>query len=146
VHLQPARAWTCAFTCTRMELAWHLHADALAPACTPAHPEALPRSHKPPLRPAVGNFGTVFVDQSYWQGAIAAKPSATYRGCARAAAAQTWRGLPDTRPPWSCPGLRRSVSPPPPPPAPTAATFWAASAGSPSPSPWPRAWAWARAP
>ncbi|GFR49725.1 hypothetical protein Agub_g11881, partial [Astrephomene gubernaculifera] len=28
----------------------------------------------------VGNFGTVFVDQSYWQGAIAAKPSATYRG------------------------------------------------------------------
>jgi hypothetical protein len=27
-----------------------------------------------------GNFGTVFVDQSYWQGAIAAKPSATYRG------------------------------------------------------------------
>ena len=65
-----------------MELAWHLHADALAPACTPAHPEALPRSHKPPLRPAVGNFGTVFVDQSYWQGAIAAKPSATYKGCA----------------------------------------------------------------
>ncbi|GIL80103.1 hypothetical protein Vretimale_12924 [Volvox reticuliferus] len=28
----------------------------------------------------IGNFGTVFVDQSYWQGAIAAKPSATYRG------------------------------------------------------------------
>jgi len=28
----------------------------------------------------VGNFGTVFVDQSYWQGAIACKPSATYRG------------------------------------------------------------------
>lgn len=28
----------------------------------------------------VGNFGTVFVDQSYWQSAIAAKPSATYRG------------------------------------------------------------------
>lgn len=28
----------------------------------------------------VGNFGTVFVDQSYWQSAIAAKPSATYKG------------------------------------------------------------------
>ena len=28
----------------------------------------------------VGNFGTVFLDQSYWQSAIAAKPSATYKG------------------------------------------------------------------
>eukprot|EP00878_Enallax_costatus_P017535 GHUV01018420.1.p1 GENE.GHUV01018420.1~~GHUV01018420.1.p1 ORF type:complete len:502 (+),score=164.21 GHUV01018420.1:1083-2588(+) len=28
----------------------------------------------------IGNFGTVFVDQAYWQGAIAAKPSATYKG------------------------------------------------------------------
>jgi SSS family transporter len=28
----------------------------------------------------VGNFGTVFVDQSYWQGAIACRPSATYKG------------------------------------------------------------------
>ncbi|KAI8468533.1 MAG: urea active transporter [Monoraphidium minutum] len=28
----------------------------------------------------IGNFGTVFVDQSYWQSAIAAKPSATYKG------------------------------------------------------------------
>lgn len=28
----------------------------------------------------VGNFGTVFVDQSYWQSAIAAKPSSTYKG------------------------------------------------------------------
>ena len=28
----------------------------------------------------VGNFGTVFIDQSYWQSAIAAKPSATYKG------------------------------------------------------------------
>jgi urea-proton symporter len=28
----------------------------------------------------VGNFGTVFVDQSYWMSAIAAKPSATYKG------------------------------------------------------------------
>jgi len=28
----------------------------------------------------VGNFGTVFVDQSYWQSAIACKPSATYKG------------------------------------------------------------------
>ena len=28
----------------------------------------------------VGNFGTVFVDQSYWQSAIAAKPSAASRG------------------------------------------------------------------
>jgi len=28
----------------------------------------------------VGNFGTVFLDQSYWQGAIACKPSATYKG------------------------------------------------------------------
>jgi SSS family transporter len=28
----------------------------------------------------VGNFGTVFVDQSYWQSAIAAKPSAAHKG------------------------------------------------------------------
>jgi len=28
----------------------------------------------------IGNFGTVFCDQSYWQGAIAARPSATYKG------------------------------------------------------------------
>jgi len=28
----------------------------------------------------VGNFGTVFVDQSYWQSAIAARPQATVRG------------------------------------------------------------------
>ncbi|MEW5297150.1 MAG: hypothetical protein WDW36_000377 [Sanguina aurantia] len=28
----------------------------------------------------IGNFGTVFVDQAYWQSAIAAKPSATYQG------------------------------------------------------------------
>lgn len=28
----------------------------------------------------IGNFGTVFVDQAYWQGAIAAKPTATYKG------------------------------------------------------------------
>mmetsp|Transcript_14234 Transcript_14234/g.33692 ORF Transcript_14234/g.33692 Transcript_14234/m.33692 type:complete len:910 (+) Transcript_14234:237-2966(+) len=28
----------------------------------------------------VGNFGTVFVDQSYWQGAIACRPSATWKG------------------------------------------------------------------
>eukprot|EP00775_Hariotina_reticulata_P012232 gene12232-12370_t len=28
----------------------------------------------------IGNFGTVFVDQSYWQGAIGALPSATYKG------------------------------------------------------------------
>lgn len=28
----------------------------------------------------IGNFGTVFVDQSYWQGAIAARPSATFKG------------------------------------------------------------------
>jgi len=28
----------------------------------------------------IGNFGTVFVDQSYWQGAIAARPTATYKG------------------------------------------------------------------
>jgi SSS family transporter len=28
----------------------------------------------------VGNFGTVFVDQSYWRGAQQCKPSATYRG------------------------------------------------------------------
>lgn len=34
----------------------------------------------PPPPRAAGNFGTVFVDQAYWQGAIAAKPSATYRG------------------------------------------------------------------
>lgn len=26
-----------------------------------------------------GNFGTVFVDQSFWQAAIASRPSATYR-------------------------------------------------------------------
>merc|ERR1712070_1194756 len=28
----------------------------------------------------VGNFGTVFVDQSYWQSAIAARPSSAHRG------------------------------------------------------------------
>lgn len=28
----------------------------------------------------VGNFGTVFVDQSYWQSAIAAKPASTHKG------------------------------------------------------------------
>uniref|UniRef100_A0A7S0R9W6 Urea-proton symporter DUR3 n=1 Tax=Pyramimonas obovata TaxID=1411642 RepID=A0A7S0R9W6_9CHLO len=28
----------------------------------------------------IGNFGTVFVDQSYWQSAIAAKPSSSYKG------------------------------------------------------------------
>uniref|UniRef100_A0A7S0S4D6 Urea active transporter n=1 Tax=Chlamydomonas leiostraca TaxID=1034604 RepID=A0A7S0S4D6_9CHLO len=28
----------------------------------------------------IGNFGTVFVDQAYWQSAIAARPSATYKG------------------------------------------------------------------
>jgi urea-proton symporter len=28
----------------------------------------------------VGNFGTVFVDQSYWQSAIAAKPSSAAKG------------------------------------------------------------------
>jgi urea-proton symporter len=28
----------------------------------------------------VGNFGTVFVDNSYWQNAIAARPSGTYKG------------------------------------------------------------------
>jgi hypothetical protein len=30
----------------------------------------------------IGNFDTVFVDQAYWQSAIAAKPAATFRGCA----------------------------------------------------------------
>ena len=28
----------------------------------------------------VGNFGTVFADQSYWQGAIACRPGATWKG------------------------------------------------------------------
>ena len=28
----------------------------------------------------VGNFGTVFVDQAYWQSAIAAEPKATVTG------------------------------------------------------------------
>merc|ERR1719163_2585112 len=28
----------------------------------------------------VGNFGTVFVDQSYWQSAIAARPASTHKG------------------------------------------------------------------
>ncbi|DBA80299.1 TPA: hypothetical protein ACH3X2_007429 [Trebouxia sp. C0005] len=28
----------------------------------------------------IGNFGTVFCDQAYWQSAIAARPSATYKG------------------------------------------------------------------
>ena len=27
-----------------------------------------------------GNFGTVFVDQAYWQSAIAAKPSSSHKG------------------------------------------------------------------
>jgi hypothetical protein len=30
--------------------------------------------------PCSGNFGTVFVDQAYWMGAIASKPSASYKG------------------------------------------------------------------
>ena len=29
---------------------------------------------------AAGNFGTVFVDQAYWQSAIAAKPSSSHKG------------------------------------------------------------------
>ena len=29
----------------------------------------------------IGNFGTVFVDQSYWQSAIAAKPGSAHKGC-----------------------------------------------------------------
>ena len=28
----------------------------------------------------VGNFGTVFVDQSYWQSGIAAKPASAHKG------------------------------------------------------------------
>ncbi|EFN55634.1 hypothetical protein CHLNCDRAFT_133809 [Chlorella variabilis] len=28
----------------------------------------------------IGNFGTVFVDQAYWMGAIASKPSSSYKG------------------------------------------------------------------
>jgi hypothetical protein len=28
----------------------------------------------------IGNFGTVFVDQAYWLGAIASTPSASYKG------------------------------------------------------------------
>eukprot|EP00122_Pirum_gemmata_P014299 Pgem_evm1s13329 len=28
----------------------------------------------------IGNFGTVFVDQSYWQSAIAANPTASWKG------------------------------------------------------------------
>ena len=28
----------------------------------------------------IGNFGTVFVDQSYWQSAIAAKPAVAHKG------------------------------------------------------------------
>lgn len=28
----------------------------------------------------VGNFGTVFVDQAYWQSAIAARPSSSHKG------------------------------------------------------------------
>lgn len=31
----------------------------------------------------VGNFGTVFVDQSYWQSAIAAKPQSSHKGYVR---------------------------------------------------------------
>lgn len=31
-------------------------------------------------RGAAGNFGTVFVDQAYWQSAIAAKPSSSHKG------------------------------------------------------------------
>jgi len=40
----------------------------------------------------VGNFGTVFVDQSYWQGAIACKPSATWKGYLLGGMA--WFGIP----------------------------------------------------
>jgi len=42
----------------------------------------------------VGNFGTVFVDQSYWQSAIAAKASCTYKGYFLGALA--WFAIPFT--------------------------------------------------
>eukprot|EP00286_Rhodomonas_abbreviata_P017628 CAMPEP_0181316684 /NCGR_PEP_ID=MMETSP1101-20121128/16029_1 /TAXON_ID=46948 /ORGANISM="Rhodomonas abbreviata, Strain Caron Lab Isolate" /LENGTH=551 /DNA_ID=CAMNT_0023423953 /DNA_START=243 /DNA_END=1894 /DNA_ORIENTATION=- len=42
----------------------------------------------------VGNFGTVFVDQSYWQGAIAASPSAGWKGYLLAGLA--WFSIPFT--------------------------------------------------
>ena len=40
------------------------------------HP-AYPHPH---FHTAAGNFGTVFVDQAYWQSAIAAKPSSSHKG------------------------------------------------------------------
>jgi hypothetical protein len=33
-----------------------------------------------PVCSVIGNFGTVFVDQSYWQSAVAAKPGAAHKG------------------------------------------------------------------
>ena len=47
------------------------------PASPPPRPPPL---RHPPLPPCSGNFGTVFVDQAYWMGAIASKPSASYKG------------------------------------------------------------------
>ena len=44
---------------------------------------SLPRTHDSSSRvvcSVIGNFGTVFVDQSYWQSAIAAKPGSAHKG------------------------------------------------------------------
>lgn len=38
----------------------------------------------------VGNFGTVFVDQSYWQSAIAAKPQSSHKGYVAYAFRSPW--------------------------------------------------------
>lgn len=46
---------------------------ALGAAASTALPPELP------LPQIIGNFGTVFVDQAYWMGAIASKPSASYK-------------------------------------------------------------------
>ena len=52
--------------------------------CPLARPSTYALSSSPSLQfgiiNIVGNFGTVFVDQSYWQSAIAAKPSAAHKG------------------------------------------------------------------
>ena len=96
----------------------------------------------------IGNFGTVFVDQAYWQGAIAAKPSATYKGYLLGGlvwwAAHTRQ---DQHPQKAVPCTLQAAAPRTPmadvagPPS-----LPRTPQGLPSPSPFRPPWAWARAP
>jgi Na+/proline symporter len=87
----------------------------------------------------VGNFGTVFADQSYWQGAIACKASATWKGYLLGG----WHGLPfpsawpqhsasqGERLTFPSPSRRRGTASSP---LPSLLTSWARAAPSSSPS------------